>query len=46
MPTTGLSVLSAKLALNYNDGDSYKATIANPANDGVFSGFLRLDASF
>lgn len=38
--------LSAKLALNYNDGDSYKATIANPANDGVFSGFLRLDASF
>ncbi|WP_244487888.1 porin [Aminobacter sp. DSM 101952] len=32
--------LSAKLALNYNDGDSYVAT------DGVFSGFLRLDASF
>ncbi|MFB9345432.1 porin, partial [Aminobacter aganoensis] len=38
--------LSAKLALNYNDGDSYEATVANPDNDGVFSGFLRLDASF
>ncbi|WP_432288974.1 porin (plasmid) [Aminobacter sp. BA135] len=31
--------LNAKLALNYNDGDSYPV-------DGSFSGFLRLDASF
>ena len=31
--------LNAKLALNYNDGDSY-------VDDGEFSGFLRLDASF
>ncbi|MEJ6781432.1 porin [Aminobacter sp. Piv2-1] len=30
--------LNAKLAVNYNDGDSY--------DDGAFSGFLRLDASF
>ncbi len=30
--------LNAKLAVNYNDGDSYA--------DGSFSGFLRLDASF
>jgi len=30
--------LDAKLALNYNDGDSF--------TDGSFSGFLRLDASF
>ena len=30
--------LDAKLAVNYNDGDTY--------SDGVFSGFLRLDASF
>ncbi|WP_378943591.1 porin [Mesorhizobium sp. ANAO-SY3R2] len=32
--------LDAKLAVNYTDGDSYKAT------DGSFGGFLRLDASF
>jgi outer membrane receptor for monomeric catechols len=32
--------LDAKLAVNYTDGDSYKAT------DGSFAGFLRLDASF
>ncbi|WP_395447559.1 porin [Aminobacter sp. UC22_36] len=31
--------LNAKLAVNYNDGDSYPV-------DGSFSGFLRLDASF
>ncbi|MBE1208560.1 porin [Aminobacter carboxidus] len=31
--------LSAKLAVNYNDGDSYPL-------DGSFSGFLRLDAAF
>jgi hypothetical protein len=30
--------LNAKLAVNYNDGDSYA--------DGEFSGFLRLDAAF
>ncbi|MBE1203117.1 porin [Aminobacter carboxidus] len=30
--------LTAKLAVNYNDGESYA--------DGAFSGFLRLDASF
>ncbi|WP_269932284.1 porin [Aminobacter sp. HY435] len=30
--------LNAKLALNYDDGENYA--------DGVFSGFLRLDASF
>ncbi|MBD0415855.1 porin [Oryzicola mucosus] len=35
--------LDAKLALNYNDGDTYDEY---NDGDGVFSGFLRLDASF
>ena len=34
--------LNAKLALNYDDGDSFEAA----GNDGSFNGFLRLDASF
>ncbi|MGF7006389.1 porin [Aminobacter sp. BE322] len=35
--------LDAKLAINYNDGDTFEA-LNN--GDGVFSGFLRLDAAF
>ena len=34
--------LNAKLALNYDDGDSFEAA----GEDGSFNGFLRLDASF
>ncbi|MGF7007359.1 porin [Aminobacter sp. BE322] len=34
--------LNAKLALNYTDGDTFE----DAGSDGVFSGFLRLDASF
>ncbi|CAN7659567.1 porin [Aminobacter sp. LjRoot7] len=39
--------LNAKLALNYNDGDSYQDNpLTAVKEDGAFSGFLRLDASF
>ncbi|MEJ6782493.1 porin [Aminobacter sp. Piv2-1] len=40
--------LNAKLALNYNDGDSYEGIdpVTGVERDGSFSGFLRLDASF
>ncbi|WP_439500603.1 porin [Aminobacter ciceronei] len=34
--------LNAKLAINYEDGDSFEAA----GDDGSFNGFLRLDASF